>query len=90
MAKQNYQKLLERLQQNKKWPLLYMFKFIAPNENGKIKMVVELLPKDGNISYKHTKNLKFVSITCKVKMLNAQSIIDIMANVNLIEGIISL
>jgi len=90
MAMQNYQKLLEKLQENKKWPLLYMFKFIAPNEEGKVEKVVALLPKDGNISYKHTKNLKFVSITCKAQMSNAQSIVDITSKVNQIEGIITL
>lgn len=90
MAMQDYQKLLEKLQENKKWPLLYMFKFITPNENGKVKKVVALLPKDGNISYKHTKNLKFVSITCKAKMPSAQSIVDITAIANQIEGVISL
>ncbi|WP_066627675.1 DUF493 family protein [Labilibacter marinus] len=90
MASQDYTQLLEKLQENKKWPLLYMFKFIAPNEEGKVKEVVALLPKHGKVSYKHTKNLKFVSITCKVSMKSAQSIIDVTAAVNNIEGIMSL
>lgn len=90
MASQDYGQLLEKLNENKKWPLLYMFKFIAPNEDGKVKEVVSLLPKNGEITYKHTKNLKFVSITCKVKMASAQTIIEVTSEINKIEGILSL
>jgi len=90
MVNQDYNKLLEKLQENKKWPLLYMFKFIAPNEDGKVKKVVSLLPKNGEISYKHTKNLKYVSITCKVKMPSAQSIVDITSEIVKIDGLMSL
>lgn len=90
MEEKNYNSLLEKLNNNKKWPLLYMFKFITPNEDGKVKQVVSLLPQDGEILYKHTKNLKFVSITCKAKMPSAQSIVDVTAAINEIKGIISL
>ncbi|MGQ1786727.1 MULTISPECIES: DUF493 family protein [unclassified Saccharicrinis] len=90
MASQNYDILLEKLKENNKWPLLYMFKFIVPNEDGKVKQVVSLLPKKGEILYKHTKNLKFVSITCTVKMSSPQSIVDVTSEVNKIKGIIAL
>ncbi|MCW3787860.1 DUF493 family protein [Plebeiibacterium sediminum] len=87
---QEYQSLLAKLKENKKWPLLYMFKFIVPNEDGKVDQVKALLPKHGNVSFKHTKNLKYVSITCKVSMKNAEGIVDITAKANKIEGLISL
>jgi neutral trehalase len=87
---QEYKKLLEKLKENKKWPLLYMFKFIVPNEEGKVEEVKALLPKHGTLSFKHTKNLKFVSITCKASMKSAESIVDVTAKVNNIEGVISL
>ncbi len=87
---QEYQSLLAKLKENKRWPLLYMFKFIVPNEDGKVEQVKALLPKHGTISFKHTKNLKFVSITCKASMKNAESIVDITAKANKIEGLIAL
>ncbi|SMO37795.1 hypothetical protein SAMN06265379_101364 [Saccharicrinis carchari] len=90
MAQKNYTLLLEKLEQNKTWPLLYMFKFITPNEDGKVKKVVSYLPDHGEISYKHTKNLKFVSVTCKAKMPSAQSIVDVTIAINKIDGIIAL
>lgn len=90
MSFDKYQKLREELLKNKKWPLLYMFKFIAPNQEDNVKKVVAILPKNGDISYKHTKNLKYVSITCKVKMASAESIININAQISEIEGVMSL
>jgi hypothetical protein len=90
MVMQDYTRLLEKLKENKKWPLLYMFKFIVPNEEGKVEQVKQLLPKEGALSYKHTKNLKFVSITCKAQMPTAESIVEVTSAVNKIEGVIAL
>ncbi len=87
---QEYQKLLEKLKENKKWPLLYMFKFIVPNSEGKVDQVKALMPKNGNISFKHTKNLKYVSVTCTAKMKTAEEIVEITAKANKIEGLIAL
>lgn len=87
---QKHHQLLDKLKENKKWPLLYMFKFITPNENGKVEQIKELLPKHGSLSYKHTKNLKFVSITCKASMKNAENIIKVTEEISKIEGVISL
>ena len=87
---QEYTKLKELLAQNKKWPMLYMFKFIVPNEGDKVKQVVELLPKHGNVSYNHTKNLKYVSVTCKVSMKSANAIIEVTSKIAAIKGVMSL
>ncbi len=85
-----YSKLQQKLEENKNWPLLYMYKFIVPNEKGKVQHVKSLLPEKGELSYKHTKNLKYVSITCKSLMPDAKSIIEVHANISAIEGVISL
>ncbi|MCT4590328.1 MAG: DUF493 domain-containing protein [Carboxylicivirga sp.] len=87
---QEYTKLKELLAQNKKWPMLYMFKFIVPNEGDKVKQVVDLLPKHGNVSYNHTKNLKYVSVTCKVSMKSANAIIEVTSKIAAIKGVMSL
>ncbi len=90
MSKQNYEKLKTLLAENKKWPLLYMFKFIVPNKEGKVQTVVDLLPKHGSFSYKHTKNLKYVSVTCKVSIKSAEAIIELTDKVASIEGVMPL
>lgn len=85
-----YDNLKQLLSQNKNWPMLYMFKFIVPNANNKVKLVTSMMPIEGIISYRHTENFKFVSITCKVMMPSAESIIDLSAKVCAIEGVVGL
>lgn len=90
MKPTDYNNLREKLLENKKWPLLYMFKFIVPNNNHKVDAVKQVLPTDGKISYKHTKSLKHVSITCMAKMPSADAIIDITISAASIEGVMVL
>lgn len=90
MSFDKYHKLRETLLKNKKWPLLYMFKYIVPNEEDKVKTVVELLPNHGRVTYKHTKNLKYVSVTCVVSMKSADAIINVDSKVSGINGVMSL
>lgn len=90
MSMQEYDKLKELLANNKKWPMLYMFKFIVPNADGKVQQVVDLLPKHGTVTYNHTKNLKYVSVTCRVSMKSANAIIEVTSKIAAIEGVMSL
>lgn len=90
MALADYDKLREQLLENKEWPLEYMFKFIVPNQDGKVDKVVEIMPKDGKITFKHTKNLKHVSVTCVANMPSADDIIIISDRVSSISGVISI
>ena len=87
---QDYDKLKKLLAENKKWPMPYMFKFIVPNIEGKVQQVVDLLPKHGTVTYNHTKNLKYVSVTCKVSMKSADAIIEVTSKIAQIEGVMSL
>lgn len=90
MSYQNYDNLRRQLLENTTWPLKYMFKFIVPNQDQKIETIKALLPTPSKISYKHTKNLRFVSITCVANMASANDIIDVMRNVSQVEGVIAL
>lgn len=90
MESKNISNLLEQLRKNNEWPLQYMFKFIAPNTDGKVEKVVNLLPTDSKITYKHTKNLRFVSVTCIASMPDAESIVDITTRACAISGVMSL
>ena len=90
MALNDYDKLRDLLKRNEKWPLLYMFKFIVPNSEGKVNKVVSLMPTNSEITYKHTENLKFVSITCKATMHSADAIILLTDQIASIPGVISL
>jgi hypothetical protein len=85
-----FKNLRYRLMETETWPLKYMFKFITPNNGGKVDEITALLPSDGEITYKHTANLKHVAITCIAEMENADQIIQITEKVNEIEGVIIL
>jgi len=90
MTATNFEGLRQKLKQNKKWPLNYMFKFIVPNVNGNVDKVVALLPTYGKNSFKTTPNLKHVSVTCVAKMNSSDKIIAIMNAVAEIEGVMVL
>jgi len=83
-------KLKRLLLDNPQWPRLYMFKFIVPNKEGNVERVVSLLPAEGEISYKHTENLKYVSVTCTQQMASADHIIEITKKVTKIHGVMAL
>ena len=84
----NYVKLKAILEENDKWPMAYMFKFIAPNKDGKVQRVVDLFPKEAKKRFKHTKNLKYVSVTCVLNMKSAEEIITITEAATAIPGVI--
>ncbi len=90
MDLENYDKLRQKLLEVEQWPLLYMYKFIVPNIDGNVDAVKDLMPANGKISFKHTNNLKHVSITCVAVMQSADQIIEITYRVALIKGVISL
>ena len=85
-----FDKLKEVLKENKKWPLAYMFKFIIPNQEGKVQSVVDILPKDAKKSFKHTKSLKYVSLTCVLNMNSAEEIIAITEAAMSVPGVMML
>ena len=85
-----YKNLRYRLMETENWPLKYMFKFIIPNEKGKVDQVKALLPKEGKVTFKHTANLKHVSVTSVALMESADQIIEITEKVDKIEGVIVL
>ena len=83
-------KLKIKLEQNKEWPLKYMFKFIVPNKEDKVEKVTNVFPKNAKKSFKHTENLKYVSVTCVLEMNSADEIIKITKDAMSIPGVIML
>ncbi len=90
MERDKFKNLRYRLMEVESWPLKYMFKFITPNEDGKVEQVKALLPDKGELSFKHTSSLKYVAITCVAIMNNADEIIDITEKADRIEGVLIL
>lgn len=84
------ERLRTRLLEEKRWPQKYMFKFIVPNESGKVNAVVLLLPENGETSFRPSKDIHYVGITNVVMMNSADEVIDVVKRVTSIEGVISL
>lgn len=90
MALKDYRKLRKILAESENWPQLYMFKFIVPNQHGKVDKVVALLPEEGETSFNHTKSMRHVAVTCKVMVNHPDEVIEIAQNITAIEGVIEL
>jgi hypothetical protein len=90
MAMKDYRNLRKALGKEEEWPQLYMFKFIVPNQHGKVDKVVSMLPEESDISFKHTKSLRHVSVTCRAVMNHPDDVIIITQNVTALEGVMAL
>ena len=71
------------------WPLDYLYKFIVPNNEKKIQQI-EVAFADTKFTTKQSGKGNFVSVSIRVMMPNADSIIQKYKQVSSIEGIISL
>ena len=74
----------------KEWPMLYYFKFIISNDQLKLDQIRSLFIDQYTISYKTSKDLKYISLSCKQYMTDPESIISIYEKAALVEGLIAL
>lgn len=87
-----YSKLKNQLETTSKWPSLYLYKFILPKSPDQSKKLLEIFDNLGAvIDSKKSKTGKYISYSIKVKLQNADAVIDKYKEVaNKIEGVISL
>ena len=90
MDQEKYQKLRQQLIDSSQWPSLYMFKFIIPNKDEKLEAVKAMFPSETKFAFKTSKDIRFISITVKIKMKNADEVIGIYSQANNIEGLLAL
>ena len=90
-TKEFYERLKVELDNSNTWPAIYLFKFIVPTDDEKIKRVEEAFDCMGAvINTKKSKTGKFTSISIDVTMKDSQEIVDKYLEVSTIEGIVSL
>ena len=82
--------LKKKLDANKNWPLMYMFKFIVPAKMEKIAMVEALFDNSATIYHKESRSGKFISITAKQEMDTSSDIIEVYQKASSIENILAL
>lgn len=87
-----YDKLKSQLQNTSLWPAEYLYKFIVPTREEKIKTIEEIFDNMGAvITTKKSKNAKYTSVSINVKMKNPEAVIDKYKEVgDQVQGVISL
>lgn len=86
----NIVKFRELLSKNTEWPMLYFFKFIVHNNQEKLNQVKELFNDSSAITYKTSRDIKFIGLSCKQMMPDPDSIIAIYEKASLVDGLIAL
>ena len=90
-TKEFYDRLKVELDNSNTWPAIYLFKFIVPTDDEKIKRVESAFDCMGAvINTKKSKTGKFTSISIDVTMKDSQEIVDKYLEVSTIEEIVSL
>lgn len=84
-----YDNLRKELNKIGAWPMVYMFKFIIPADNKRLALVTSKFSDDSIVTRKESTNGKYISITVKEVMLNADSIIDKYKEMEGIEGLMA-
>ena len=87
--KDNIDKFRELLLANKEWPLLYYFKFIVHNNQEKLNHIRELFTDPSAITYKTSRDIRFIGLSCKQLMPDPESIIAIYEKASCVDGLIA-
>ncbi|MDF2437121.1 MAG: hypothetical protein K0Q95_1497 [Bacteroidota bacterium] len=87
---EQFKNLYEKLSKDKNWPQVYMFKFIITADNKKIAQVEAKFSDEAIIHQKESSGGKYMSITVKEVMLNAEAVIEKYREISHIEGVMSL
>lgn len=86
-----YKKLKKQLSDTSIWPAPYLFKFIVPTSEAKIKQISSFFDHEGAvIKTKESRNGKYTSVSINVRMKNPDAVITKYKEVSVVEGVISL
>ena len=87
-----YNKLREQLYDTSSWPSEYLYKFIVPTNDAKIKMIEDLFDNLGAVIHTTaSKNGKYTSVSINVQMEDPDAVISKYKMVaQQVEGVISL
>lgn len=72
------------------WPNVYFFKFIVPSDSDKIARVTGMFDDHSEMTLHPSKNGKYTSVSVKMVMMDADSIISVYVKAAEIDGVISL
>ncbi|MGV0980196.1 DUF493 family protein [Empedobacter falsenii] len=86
-----YAKFRERLDDVQKFPADYLFKFIYPSSEETMKKIKDIFAgTNAEFEYKASKNRKYTSISIKLYVIDADTVINYYKEVSKIESVIML
>jgi len=86
-----YKKLKLQLEDTSSWPSNYLYKFIVPTDDDKIKQIQDIFDNTGAvIESKQSKKGTYTSISVTVNLESADAVIAKYKEVGKVEGVISL
>ncbi len=86
-----YNRLRTQLEENTRWPSVYLYKFIVPANLEKVSRIKEIFNKaKAEISTRDSSKGTYTSISVKVIMESPDAVIEKYLEVSKLEGVISL
>ncbi|UOB17835.1 DUF493 family protein [Abyssalbus ytuae] len=86
-----YSRLKNELEKSTTWPSSYLYKFIVPTDDDKIKQIETIFDNTGAvINTKQSSNGKYTSISILIQMKDPDEVIKKYIEVSNVEGVISL
>ena len=86
-AKDKLRQTLEKIQE---WPSVYMFKFICEPDQARIDKITALFPAESEILRRYSSGGKYLSLTIREVMMNAEDVVQRYVGASEIEGVIVL
>lgn len=83
-------KLRERLDQVHEWPSVYMFKFICEPDQERMDRILALFPSEMEVLRRYSAGGKYVSLTIREVMMNAEDVVQRYVKASAINGVIVL
>ncbi len=84
------ERLREQLDQVHEWPSVYMFKMIFEPDQERLDAVLALFPEEAEILRKYSSAGKYLSLTVKEVMMNADEVVQRYVRASQIPGVIVL
>lgn len=90
MDEDQLNRLRQRLNEIHRWPSIYMFKFILPNDEERVTRLKVIFGESAEFKTRLSANGNYISVTVREMMLEADQIFERYTLAAKIEGIISL
>ncbi len=84
------EKIRNSLNHVHQWPSKYMFKFIVGSDSENLIELKKLFPETAEFSQKSSSTGKYISLTVKMIVMNAEEVFERHEAASKIEGVISL